>query len=68
MPEIFAVITALILERPLCMECVVSKSALTLAEVGAALARIQKVLHVHIEQGRCWACGTIGSVVYSERP
>ena len=62
-------VTALVLERPLCMECITAKAALTETEVGVALARVQHILRVYMEHGRCRSCGTDGVVViYSDRP
>jgi hypothetical protein len=69
MPETMALISTLILERPLCRACVAAKAGLTPAEVDAALARIQRVLEPRLEgRGRCRACGTIGVVVSLARP
>jgi hypothetical protein len=68
MPSNTALITALILERPLCMECLKAKANLSEMEIGVALAMIQAALSVHMEEWRCRACGTIGVVIHSDRP
>ena len=68
MPANTALITALILERPLCMECLKAKANLSEMEIGVGLATIQAALSVHMEQRRCRACGTSGVVIHSERP
>jgi hypothetical protein len=67
-PANTALITALILERPLCMECLKAKANLSEMEIGVALATIQAALRVHMEKGRCRACRTNGVVIHSERP
>ena len=63
-----ALITALILERPLCMECLEAKANPSEIDIGVALATTPAVLRIHMEQGRCGACGTDGVVIHSERP
>jgi hypothetical protein len=69
MPANTALITALILEHPLCMECLKTKANLSEMELGVALATtMQMVLSVHMEQRRCRACGNNGVVIHSERP
>jgi hypothetical protein len=40
MPERAALIAALILERPLCLDCVEAKTGMDRSETGAYLARI----------------------------
>lgn len=70
MPEASALITALILDRPLCLECISMRSPVTgAADALARLDVIGKNLHVRRErQGRCRACGIIGQVFSVERP
>jgi hypothetical protein len=69
MPDTVTLVTALILECPLCMLCLRDKSGLTSEQVGVALGFIESVLKVRREQtGRCQACGVSGLVVSSERP
>jgi len=54
-----SLVTTLIMERPLCMKCIVSKATATDAEVLDALASIQHSgLDLRTEHGRCRACGT----------
>jgi hypothetical protein len=60
MPETAAVITTLILERPMCIPCIAGKtstSETSLADI-AALARIRRE-----SSGRCCASGEAGIVV-----
>ena len=69
MPERSALLTALILERPLCMECLSSRVPGPAAEVQAILQRLDRVLPVqHDEEDRCRACGAVGGVWWLERP
>jgi len=69
MPDIVALVTALILDRPTCMLCLTEKSGRTAEQASAALGVIERVMKVHREaNGRCHACGVVGLVVYSDRP
>jgi hypothetical protein len=68
MPRDATLVTALILERPLCMECIRSRADLSETEVGLALAQIQRALAIHMDPGCCRACGTHGVVIHSDRP
>ena len=61
-PQKTAIITALTTSRPLCMTCVSSRAALSIAEVEAVFRSIQEVLPLHRGDGRCRACGTVGPV------
>ena len=69
MPATVAIVTALILERPLCISCMATKAGEPSAAVlEAAIERIRHVLELHRTQERCRACGTL-TIVYSiERP
>jgi hypothetical protein len=68
MPKPTAIITALITERPLCLECLLDKSRCTFAVVDEAVDRIARVLTLHRVKTRCHACGTIRSTVSVDRP
>jgi hypothetical protein len=58
MPHRSAIITALLLERPLCMDCVCAKSGMKPVRVNGVLANIGRVLNVRrLPQARCRACG-----------
>jgi len=63
MPERAAVITLLIMERPLCLSCISSRSGLTAREVKSHLRKIKGTVDV---LGRCRACET-ATTVYSIR-
>jgi len=69
MSETTAIVTALIIERPLCVSCISAKAGLTERGVNAALARVETVLVLHRrDDDRCRACGSTGAVVSLDRP
>jgi hypothetical protein len=57
LPEHAAVIAVLILERPMCLECIASKSSLSIAEAEPYLQRIGLGLELLVDEGRCRTCG-----------
>jgi hypothetical protein len=57
LPEHAAVIAVLILERPMCSECIASKSGLSIADVEPYLQRIRLGQEVLVGEGRCRTCG-----------
>jgi hypothetical protein len=66
MPANSALIAVLILDRPLCVDCIASKSAITLSEVGHYLtAMAHSPLELRrAENGRCRSCRE-GRLVFS---
>ena len=69
MPERFAIITWLLLDRPTCMECLSEKSGIKPTRVKSILARISRVMQVRdLPAGRCRACGESRPVVFVEPP
>ena len=69
MPEQAALIAALIIERPLCVWCIVSKSGMaSVADVESKLAQVRRVLKVNRHYGRCRACGDNTVVMSMRRP
>jgi len=64
MPGMDAIITALIRERPLCLPCILKRTALpSLHDVEAALIRMRGILEVRREHGRCRSCGEDNTVL-----
>ena len=64
MPERAAtLVTALILERPTCLDCLADKTDLPLTEIGATLFRVRALLRLREEEGRCRACGETKRVI-----
>jgi hypothetical protein len=57
MPDRAALITALILDRPMCLDCVAEKAGMTVAEADSAVARIGTGLILRGEADRCLVCG-----------
>jgi hypothetical protein len=62
MPEQAALIAVLIMERPLCVSCISSKTGLTHGEVESYLARIKDTVAVKQALDRCRTCGSLGPV------
>ena len=68
MPQTAALITALILERPLCFACMAAKAGTSETGVEATLATIGPVVEIYRDHdGRCRACGNVGLVVSLRR-
>jgi hypothetical protein len=57
MPENAALIAVLIIERPLCLGCITSKSGLTPGQIESYLHNINKAVDVRRAEDRCRACG-----------
>lgn len=68
MPDRAALIVALILERPMCLDCIASKSGLGAADVDTTMATVRAALQLHVAQDRCRACGATTSVFSFDRP
>jgi hypothetical protein len=68
MPDHVALVTALILDRPLCARCIATKSGMRLTVLDQTLATIAAVLVLHRETGRCHACGVTDTVLFLDRP
>jgi len=68
MPEKTALITALILDRPMCLDCIATKAGMSGTEAEAIIRAIAAVLELHREPARCRACGTSAPVLSLERP
>jgi hypothetical protein len=57
MPEHAAIIAVLILERPMCVDCIADKANLPPADVKRYLDVIHRSLEVRSHEGRCRTCG-----------
>ena len=68
MPEPVPLVSALILERPLCLDCIKEKAGCTATSVQAALEIMGTVFQVRREHDRCRACGTETEVMSLDRP
>ena len=68
MPEKSALITALLLDRRMCIDCIGVKASLANPAVEGYLAVMARVLRVERTQGECGACGNTTTVISMERP
>jgi hypothetical protein len=69
MPNLAPLITALILDRPTCVECIAAKSGLSPERAAIVIERIAQVLTLHRQVGRCRACGRMdAAVMFVDRP
>lgn len=63
-----AVVTALILERPMCVECIQTKTGLSASELRATLDVVRSALVLHTETARCDVCDGTTTVLFLDRP
>ena len=56
-PERIALVTSMILERPLCKACIRERSGLSATDLDVTLARVRMALVIHDQIGQCQACG-----------
>jgi hypothetical protein len=63
-----ALVAVLIVERPLCFDCICSKSGVALTEIDAVLNRIGKVIALVRTVDRCRGCGRTDRVYSAFRP
>jgi hypothetical protein len=63
-----ALVTALILDRPMCLPCTALKGGMSPKEAEETLQRIATVVGLHRVLGRCRDCGITTSVTSIERP
>lgn len=67
MPDRGALITAVILGRPLCLPCIAAKATESRETTAAALERIETVVVVRRASERCQACGLETDVLWIDR-
>ena len=67
MPERGALLAVLIVERPLCVDCIAEKSGIVAEEVDPLLARIATRIAITSTVDRCRACGETKKVYVSFR-
>ena len=69
MADTAIIVTALILERPLCARCIAAKATSTEAEADAALTSIAMRLDLRRrDPERCRGCGEIGRAFWLDAP
>jgi hypothetical protein len=61
-------VTGLMMERPLCVDCLANKAGMSLTAIQASLVSIARTIVITRAQDRCRACGTIGPVVWGRSP
>jgi hypothetical protein len=59
LPETAAIITVLIVERPLCVDCIAEEANLSTADTERYLETICKTVNVRVDDGRCRKCGNV---------
>ena len=68
MPEISAVITVLIIDRPLCVDCIALRAQVSVSAVKDYLRKTDLMGSVqHGTNDRCRACGLIGDTSWLNR-
>jgi hypothetical protein len=68
MPESAVLLTALIVEHPLCLVCIAEKTHLRPEAVHTALTVIERVLRINKEAQACQCCGAPGTGYFLKRP
>jgi hypothetical protein len=69
MRNLTPLVTALMLDRPMCLECIATKSGVPAARLTTVIRRIGAVLAIDRHVGRCRACGRMDAeVVAAQRP
>lgn len=57
-----ALVAVLIVDRPMCLDCIATKARLSTADTERYLESIATALHVQAADDRCRACGEHGVV------
>jgi hypothetical protein len=68
MPDIGALVMALILDRPTCRGCLAVKSGVSTSDLDATLTTVQTVVQIRSATDRCRVCGTITTVLSIDAP
>jgi hypothetical protein len=68
MPDRAALVTALIVDRPMCVDCMAAKSGLTASALAVTLTTVQTVLVLLSAVDRCRECGTVTAAFSIDRP
>jgi hypothetical protein len=68
MPEHAALITVLILDHPMCLDCVAAKTEMGMPSVRAHLEHLGTIVTVRQDPyERCQACGNVGHTISIHR-
>ena len=68
MPAPSALITALIVDQVLCVECIKVRSGLSPVDFAENMATVVSAFRVHERHARCDSCGALKSVLSLDRP
>ena len=68
MPDLAALVAALIVDRPMCVDCIAEKSGRGVSAIAATLTTVQTYLVLHSAVDRCRECGTVTAVFSIDRP
>jgi hypothetical protein len=68
MPDTGAVLALLVVQPPVCVECLSAKSDVPLAEIEPMLSRISATIALNCIVDRCRACGRTDRVYSAFRP
>jgi hypothetical protein len=67
-PDTVAAITALVLDRPICLGCIALKTGVAVTEVEAIVPKIAAALKLYRDVARCQACAGVARVLSVDRP
>lgn len=67
MPRIAAIIVALILERPTCLDCLAPKAGINIGDAETALREVGDVFRILDAPDRCRVCGETKETIVLER-
>ena len=67
MPDRVVIVTGLLLDRPLCLDCIATKAGVTVDEAVDTLVRVTAVLELTSERARCRTCDA-DTAVFSLQP
>jgi hypothetical protein len=68
MPRRSVLLTALILDNPMCLSCIAKHAAMSSEAVETAVTVIERVLAVHRKASVCESCGVPATVYFLGRP
>ena len=68
MPDRAALITALILDQPMCLDCIGGELGLSRSDVDATLIGVRLILVLQAKMEQCRACGAVTTVHSIDRP
>jgi hypothetical protein len=66
--EALAAVTALVLDRPICLDCIALKSGVSVSEVETIVPKIAAAVKLYRDVTRCRACDGVARVLSMDRP